>query len=214
MKQRKLVFMAFSWKRWVVAAVVCLGWAGLIGCDKSGEVDSVPVAGSSLSPTISNLVSTTLQLSKSKGGILRLSCRWASPNLVSTASAYLAFVQTLQNPVNEPTGVISSGTATTTASLLYAGGATRSMTAWPEILSQTASSTASSTAAFYARFKDPIVIPSNVGTSEKEGSWYAEITFPTADIGDAPVGKQLMLFWLVINGQKTNTLAFEIEFAT
>lgn len=175
------------------------------GCDSNDGALPDPVAPYSyVVPTIKNLKVTKTQVSRSTGGILKFTCEWTSPGQVSSAAAYLAFVRTIYNPVTGPIGVIGSSTATATASL-------RSY----ELRAVTATTTATCTTnldAFYTRFKDPIYIPTKVGTDNLKGGWSVEVPFTSADVCDAPDGKQQMLFWIVMNGQKTNTLAFEMEF--
>jgi len=203
-------------RSWQFVLVILLAVCASVACDKSGEIESSQPAGSAIGPTIANLVSTTKQLSKASGGILRLSCDWSSPWIISTGTAYLIFVRSIQDTQASPTGVIGSGTAShtnPTAALPL-----------PNIMTQAASttdattttasqtSTASDSPAFFARFKDPLSIPLGIGTDRKEGVFSVEIPFPTADISDAPLGNQQMLLWILMNGVKTNSLALEVEF--
>lgn len=175
------------------------------GCDGSDGALSDPVGPVSyVVPTIQNLNVTSTQVSRSEGGILGFTCEWTSPGKIGTAAAYLAFVRTIYNPVTGPVGVIGSATATASANILD----------FP-IVAATATDTATCTTdlvAFYSRFKDPIYIPTKVGTDELGGGWSVAIPFTPDDVCDAPEGKQQMLFWMQMNGLKTNTLAFEMEF--
>lgn len=194
-------------RNWSLVVFLLLAVLTTVACEKSGELESPIPPNSYVGPTISGLQTTTRQLSQKTGGILRLTCVWASPRVVSTATAYLTFVRSLQDPQASPTGVISSGTASSTASTAAA------MTIPVEWRAQTATNTASSTSsdAFFTRFQDPIRIPLGIGTDQKEGAFSAEIPFAIADIADAPLGTIQMLLWMMVNNVKTNSLAFEIE---
>jgi len=132
---------------------------------------------------------------------MKLNCEWISPVAVSTATAYLGFVRTIQDVVTEPVGVIASATATQTKSLLSS-----STSGFKAALS-------AETEAFYQRFKTPIAIPTRVGTDQWAGNWGAEIPFTPQDIYGAPLGVHQMILYMSINGVKTNTLAFEMTFA-
>ena len=101
-------------RSWQFVLVILLAVCASVACDKSGEIESSQPAGSAIGPTIANLVSTTKQLSKASGGILRLSCDWSSPWIISTGTAYLIFVRSIQDTQASPTGVIGSGTASQT----------------------------------------------------------------------------------------------------
>jgi hypothetical protein len=139
---------------------------------------------------------------------MKLNCEWTSPAKVATATTKVAFVRTITIEKTEPVAVIGSGTATTTANLLW------------NLLPQTATSTttatstcnASDTEAFFTRWEDPISIPTKIGTEELAGAFSVEIPFVPKDICDAPLGTQQMLIYMHVNGVKTNTLAFEITF--
>ena len=179
------------------------------GCDKSGELETPPTAPSSVGPTIYSLTAQDTTLSRSSGGILTVSCKWTSPWTVATAAAYLAFVRSVKDIVTEPVGIIGTETASTTGSLLFAP--SYGVLPAAQVATNPAEA-ASDTVAFYARFEHPLVFSTGIGTQELEGAWGVEIPFTKNDIGDAPLGKQQMLLWMVINGVKTNTLAFEIEF--
>ncbi|GAB4275026.1 MAG: hypothetical protein Kow0029_15810 [Candidatus Rifleibacteriota bacterium] len=186
----------------------------LIGClslgcsEKTGILpDEVPEP-VYVTPTISNLQVENTSISKCGGGILTIRCEWSSPNKVGTATAYLGFVKTIKNPTTEPVGVIGSQTATITASLLPQLSA--------ELLAQTTTATdtcmASDTAAFFAKYADPIMIPTKIGTDQTYGRWEVDIPFAPEDTSIAPLGVYQMIFYMNINGMKTNTLAFELTF--
>jgi hypothetical protein len=204
--------MGSFWWRNTAAVVAMLAIVLLIvGCETSGELKPVPGPASYVGPTISNFTSTARTLSKVNGGILDISCRWNSPNPVATAAAFLAFVRSLQDPKTEPVGIIGSGTATTSLRLpnLAEDFPSRQIFAAP--LAQTASEAAlASEAAFFAKFADPIVIPSGIGTNDLTGLWRVQLPFPAPDLVNAPLGNQQMLLWMNINGMRTNSLAFEI----
>ena len=75
------------------------------GCGKSGEVED-PV--SFVTPSIQNLQTKSTNIAKCTGGILSFTCDWTSPQVVSSANAYLSFVKTIDLPITEPIGVIGS----------------------------------------------------------------------------------------------------------
>ena len=169
------------------------------GCDeKTGIIKPPPPPYSYVTPTLQNLVVETEVLSKCTGGILKLSCEWVSPHLVSTATAFVGFVRTIKDPKTEPIGVIASGTDEAEALLL-----SRFQAVSPDCI-------ATNTAEFYARFADPIEIPSRIGTDKVAGKWVAEIPFTPSDLRGAPVGVHQMMIYKTINRMKTNTLSFEI----
>ncbi|KAF1080535.1 MAG: hypothetical protein GQF41_2945 [Candidatus Rifleibacterium amylolyticum] len=172
----------------------------LAGCDKTGQIEDPLPPYSYVTPTIQSLQVVATSISKTTGGIMKLSCEWTSPSAVSTATAYLGFVRTIQDVVTEPVGVIASDTATKTASLLNSVNATSRFAVNAE------------TEAFYQRFKDPIAIPTKIGTDNQAGQWAAEIPFTPQDIYGAPLGVHQMILYMSINGVKTNTLAFEMTF--
>ena len=168
----------------------------LAGCDKTGQIEEPLPPWSYVTPTIQSLQIVATSISKTTGGIMKLSCEWTSPSVVSTATAYLGFVRTIQDVVTEPVGVIASETATPTRNLR------------PVDLA----SLNAETEAFYLRFKDPIAIPTTIGTDNHAGQWAAEIPFTPQDIYGAPLGVHQMILYMSINGVKTNTLAFEMTF--
>ena len=216
MMQRKRTSSTLFW----ILLGVCCAACFVVGCDKSGELDTPPTAPSAVGPTIYSLVAQDTTLSRSSGGILTVSCKWTSPYKVATAAAYLAFVRSVKDIKTEPVGIIGTETASVSTSLRVLRFSGSGDGLRPEVLFQTASETASGTAdvasdtvAFYNRFQDPLVFSTGIGTEELEGAWGVEIPFTKNDIGDAPLGKQQMLLWMMVNGYKTNTLAFEIEFS-
>ncbi len=172
------------------------------GCDgKTGALEDPVAPHSYVAPTISDLQVTASSISKCAGGIMRLNCEWTSPSVVSTATAYLSFVKSIQNVISEPVGVIASDPTKISSNI----------TAETLVASDPACLT-SDAAAFYLRFKEPISIPTKVGTSELAGMWSAEIPLPKEDIITAPLGVHQMVFYMSINGVKTNTLSFEMTF--
>lgn len=198
-----------SWWFVLLMLVVVLTTAA---CDESGEVVYPEAPPSSVGPTLANLLAGTTTLSRTDGGILRLSCEWASPRAVTTGTAYIAFVRSLSDVLASPTGVIGSGTATTTVTATSTTSTATDTTTASGTSTASDTATASETAAFFARFATPIAVPLGIGTDQNQGFFSVEIPFPTADIADAPLGRQQMLLWMVINGAKTNSLAFEVEF--
>ena len=176
----------------IAALTVLLLALFLTGCDKTGQLKEPLPPYSYVTPTIQSLEIIATSISRTTGGIMKLTCEWTSPSIVSTATAYLGFVRTIQDTVTEPVGVIASETATKTASLMFAASA--------------------ETEAFYQRFKDPIAIPTKIGTDNQAGRWSAEIPFTPQDIYGAPLGVHQMILYMSINGVKTNTLAFEMTF--
>lgn len=182
-------------KKFVVVAVFALAWF-LVGCDKTGQLEGPLPTYSYVTPTIQNLQVVATSISRTTGGIMRISCEWTSPSTVATATAYLGFVRTIQTTGTEPVGVIASDTATQTRNLLP--GLLDALSAEEE--------------AFYLRFKDPISIPSKIGTDQQAGVWGAEIPFTSQDIFGAPLGVHQMILYMSINGMKTNTLSFEMTF--
>lgn len=169
------------------------------GCDeKTGIIKPPPPPYSYVTPTLQNLVVETQILSKCVGGILKLNCEWTSPHAVSTATAFVGFVRTIKDPKTEPIGVIASGTEEAEDLLVR-----RFQLVSPDCI-------ATNTAEFYARFVDPIEIPSRIGTDEIAGKWVAEIPFTPSDLRGAPLGIHQMMIYKTINRMKTNTLSFEI----
>lgn len=171
-----------------------------IGCsEKTGELKVLP-PWSYITPTVQNLKATSTSISRCEGGILNLTCEWTSPNVVSSISAYVGFVRTIQNPKTEPVGVIASGVASLSKNLLW------------QATTATTTCVASDSTAFYSKFKDPIIVPTKIGTDQTAGQWAAQIPFAYDDIASAPLGVHQMIFYMYINYQKTNTLSFEITF--
>lgn len=166
----------------------------IVGCGKTGEIEEPPPPFSHVGPTISNLVANSTKITRNGGGILDISCKWFSPAPVSTATAYLAFVRSVKDAATEPIGVIASKTNATPSVLEIRG------------------SESDQASAFFVRFKDPIMIPTGIGTSQLSGLWNVALPFTRSDVFDAPLGKQQMLLWMTVNNMKTNSLAFEIEF--
>jgi len=123
---------------------------------------------------------------------------------VSSISAYVGFVRTIQNPKTEPVGVIASGVASLSKNL-------RHNLLW-QTTTATTTCTASDSTAFYSKFKDPIIVPTKIGTDQTAGQWAAQIPFAHEDIASAPLGVHQMIFYMYINYQKTNTLSFEVTF--
>ncbi|MBU1109766.1 MAG: hypothetical protein KKB51_24000 [Candidatus Riflebacteria bacterium] len=186
-------------KKFAAVAVFVLA-CFLVGCDKTGQLEGPLSPNSYVTPTIQNLQVVATSISLTTGGIMRINCEWTSPSSVSTATAYLGFVRTIQDMGTEPVGVIASETATQTKNLLPS-----SVSAFRRALTAEAE-------AFYLRFKDPISIPTKIGTDQQAGVWGAEIPFTSQDISGAPLGVHQMMLYMSINGAKTNTLAFEITF--
>jgi len=71
---------------------------------------------------------------------------------------------------------------------------------------------ASDTTAFFAKYAEPIKIPTKIGTDELSGRWEVEIPFAPEDTSIAPLGVYQMIFYMEMNRLKTNTLAFEMTF--
>ena len=176
-----------------------------IGCsEKSGALKEPLPPWSYITPTVQNLKVTSTSISRCEGGILDLTCEWTSPNVVSSISAYVGFVRTIQNPKTEPVGVIASGVASLSKNL-------RHNLLW-QTTTATTTCTASDSTAFYSKFKDPIIVPTKIGTDQTAGQWAAKIPFAHEDIASAPLGVHQMIFYMYINYQKTNTLSFEVTF--
>jgi len=159
----------------------------ILGCDEGHGLEITPITPAILSPSINTLTVSGGTISKATGGILKLSCKWTSSEKISTATAYLAYVASLSDPLSGPTGIISSGTSSATVSIRNG---------------------------FLDTFQTPMPIPIGITSTALSGTWWVEIPFPSTDIQDAPEGKRQMLLWLEFNNNKTNTLAFEIEFTT
>ncbi|MDD3146558.1 MAG: hypothetical protein PHD82_04595 [Candidatus Riflebacteria bacterium] len=204
----KKLLAQFSYGKKILAIIVGLFAALAVGCtDKSGAIEEPLPPWSYVTPTVQNLKTYATSISKCSGGILRLTCDWVSPNTVSTATAYVGFVRTIQDPKTEPIGVIASDVATISKDI-------RAGLAWQTTIATTTEipCVASDTEAFYAKFSVPISIPTRIGTDETAGQWGAEIPFAHNDIASAPLGVHQMIFYMYINHQKTNTLSFELTF--
>ncbi|MBQ2591835.1 MAG: hypothetical protein II567_00965 [Candidatus Riflebacteria bacterium] len=207
------------------------------GCGKSGEVDD-PV--SYLTPSIQNLQTKSTNIAKCTGGILSFTCDWTSPQVVSSANAYLSFVKTIDLPITEPIGVIGSASEMIVSSSTRAVVSDESMAIMTNdpipfdfgsmrlakfnyaSTSRTISNTTTTasetvndpiaTADFYRKYSEPILIPVRINTNETAGQFFAQIPFTTGDIASAPLGVHQMMLYMKINGCKTNTLSFELTF--
>ncbi len=207
------------------------------GCGKSGEVDD-PV--SYLTPSIQNLQTKSTNIAKCTGGILSFTCDWTSPQVVSSANAYLSFVKTIDLPITEPIGVIGSASEMIVSSSTRAVVSDESMAIMTNdpipfdfgsmrlakfnyaSTSRTISNTNTTasetvndpiaTADFYRKYSEPILIPVRINTNETAGQFFAQIPFTTGDIASAPLGVHQMMLYMKINGCKTNTLSFELTF--
>jgi hypothetical protein len=82
----------------------------LLGCNEGSELTSPVSPVWSLSPTLASLTVSGNTISRAEGGILKLSCRWTNSEAVTSATAYLAFVEELNSPTLGPQGIISSDT--------------------------------------------------------------------------------------------------------
>ncbi|MDD2997573.1 MAG: hypothetical protein EOM80_02075 [Erysipelotrichia bacterium] len=193
---------SFVGKRLLILAFIFIAFI-MSGCsEKTGALED-PLIYSYITPTIQNLAADETTISLTEGGILRLTCEWTTPRPVSSATAYLAFVRTIQTPKSEPVGIIASEVVSVEKSM-------RASMLWQTVATSTA--VASDSTAFYLRFQDPIAIPCKIATEELSGAWAAEIPFSREDLASAPLGIQQMIFYMSINGMKTNTLSFEITF--
>ena len=208
------------------------------GCGKSGAIED-PV--SYLTPSIQNLQTKSTNIAKCTGGILSFTCDWTSPQVVSSANAYLSFVKTIDLPITEPIGVIGSAAEMIVSSstrAVVSDGITAVMTNDPipfdfgslrlakfnyasttrsvnSAITSTASETVNdpiATADFYRKYAEPILIPVRINTNETAGQFFAQIPFTTGDIASAPLGVHQMMLYMKINGCKTNTLSFELTF--
>jgi len=157
------------------------------GCD-----DGTPVSSSTGTsnpwyyPTIASLTVSGNSITRSDGGILNLSCQWMTADQIFLATGVIALASTVANP--GPIGIVSSGTASASirTSILCAS--------------------------FLEEFTTPIEVPTSVGSATTKGIWRVQLPFPVATVADAPLGKHQMLIWMVINGYRSNSLAFELEF--
>lgn len=189
------------------------------GCGKSGAIKD-PV--SYVTPSIQNLQTQSTNIAKCTGGILAFTFDWTSPKVVSTASAYLSFVKTIDLPVTEPIGVIGSATEMITNSSLRASAVITNeklplyydLKEYGLKLDNATSSINNPQAIidFYKKYEKPILIPVKISTEETSGQFFAQIPFTPNDIASAPLGIHQMMVYMNINGYKTNTLAFELTF--
>ena len=208
------------------------------GCGKSGAIED-PV--SYLTPSIQNLQTKSTNIAKCTGGILSFTCDWTSPQVVSSANAYLSFVKTIDLPITEPIGVIGSASemVTDTSSNITTNKSFRAIMTNETIPfdysairlatkfnyasttrtlnnnTTTASETVNDPEAvedFYRKYANPILIPVKINTNETAGQFFAQIPFTTGDIASAPLGVHQMMLYMKINGCKTNTLSFELTF--
>ena len=196
--------------RLILLLIVVITALAASGCTEKTGANEDPVAPwypSYVTPTVSNLKAYATSISRCSGGILKLTCDWTSPGAVSTITAYVGFVRTIQNPKTEPVGIIASQVASLSRDIRFS------------FLGQIATTTATTTAcvaseteAFYRRFNEPIKVVTKIGTSETAGQWGAEIPFAHEDIASAPLGVHQMIFYMEINHHKTNTHAFELTF--
>lgn len=136
-------------------------------------------------PTIASLTVSGNSIKQSDGGILTIACSWVTATPIAAATGVVALASTVADP--GPTGIISSGTASASvrSSVLGAG--------------------------FFDEFATPLEIPTSMGEASTEGIWRVQLPFPVATVASATVGKHQMLLWMIIDGYKTNSLAFELE---
>ena len=195
------------------------------GCGKSGVLEE-PV--SYVTPTIQNLQAKSRNIAKCTGGILSFSCDWTSPTVVTDSKAYLSFVKTIDLPITEPIGVMGSATemitntsaraVMTNERINYNYGDINPEVSYVKASVRAAEEVATdvvdpeATADFYRKYADPIVIPVRINSEEKSGQFYSEVPFTINDIASAPLGVHQMMFYMRINGYKTNTLSFELTF--
>lgn len=200
------------------------------GCGKSGEIED-PV--SYITPTIQNIQTKSTNIAKCTGGILSFTCDWTSPQIVTDSKAYLSFVKTIDLPITEPIGVMGSATEMITNTSIRAvmtnekidfnygntpnedgfsfNGRASIRAAETDNASETVNDP-EATAEFYRKYAYPIEIPVRINSEEYSGQFYSEVPFTIADIASAPLGVHQMMFYMKINGYKTNTLSFEITF--
>lgn len=196
------------------------------GCGKSGAIED-PI--SYVTPTIQNLQTKSNNIAKCTGGILSFTCDWTSPSIVTNSKAYLSFVKTIDLPITEPIGVMGSATEMITNTSVRAvmtndvisynygninyhdSSLLRASVRAAETATETVNDP-EATADFYRKYADPIVIPVRINSEETSGQFYSEIPFTINDIASAPLGVHQMMFYMKINGYKTNTLSFEITF--
>ncbi len=227
----------------IYSKLICLAFIAAYifittGCGKSGAIED-PV--SYLTPSIQNLQTKSTNIAKCTGGILSFTCDWTSPEVVSSANAYLSFVKTIDLPITEPIGVIGSASemVTDTSSNTTTNKSFRAVMTNENIpfdyyafraatkfnyasttrtlsnTTTTASETVNDPEAvedFYRKYANPILIPVKINTNETAGQFFAQIPFTTGDIASAPLGVHQMMLYMKINGCKTNTLSFELTF--
>ncbi len=157
------------------------------GCDDGTPVSSsTAVQNPWYYPTIASLTVSGNSIKRSDGGILTVSCQWLTADQISLATGVIALASTVADP--GPIGIVSSGTASASIRTTILG------------------------ARFLDEFHTPIEIPTSVGSATTKGIWRVQLPFPVATVADAPLGKHQMLLWMVINGYRSNSLAFELEF--
>lgn len=204
----------------------------IIGCEKSGELpNSLNLNQSFVVPTISNLSISNNVLARSKGGIIKISCKWCSPNEVASSWVNIVFVKSIFDGLASYSGVIdilSSDAATiptittSTTSIFTYNNSNADWNVLNENFNsssqvatlsnvQLATDTQSNPNAFYSRFSRVLTFPVEIGTDKHEGILSLDLPFPKLDIIDAPLGNHIFVLWMVINGRKTNSLAFEIK---
>lgn len=203
--------------------MVAAAAAVLSGCNKTGQLDNPLEADPEafIRPTIYELKALPSSLCRDDGGIMTISCGWQSPRPVNAATATLCFVKTIKDTISEPIGVIASETdglkkALATAATTATASGTASASESAEIAEKEKEKLElAANKEFYERFKEPIEIPTTIGTNEQSGLWRAEIPFTKNDLKGAPLGiVQQMTLYMTINKAKTNTLSFEISFTT
>ncbi|HOT26542.1 MAG TPA: hypothetical protein PLU72_00040 [Candidatus Ozemobacteraceae bacterium] len=157
------------------------------GCNDQGTPLSAGTAGGTpwFYPTIASLTVTGNSIKQADGGILTLSCSWVTATPIAAATGVVALASTVANP--GPTGIVSSGTASASFRASVRG------------------------AGFFDEFASPLEIPTSLGAASTEGIWQVQLPFPVATVASATVGKHQMLLWMIIDGYKTNSLAFELE---
>ncbi len=157
------------------------------GCNDQGTPVSTGTIGGTpwFYPTIASLTVSGNSIKQSDGGFLELSCSWFTATPITAATGVVALASTVADP--GPTGIVSSGTASASFR------------------------TSIHSAGFYDEFATPLEIRTTLGQVSTEGLWQATLPFPVATVASATVGKHQMLFWMVIDGYKTNSLGFELE---
>ncbi|MBP7633854.1 hypothetical protein KBA41_06765 [Candidatus Ozemobacteraceae bacterium] len=157
------------------------------GCDDQGTPVSSGTTGGTpwFYPTIASLTVSGNSIDQAEGGILTLSCAWVTATPIAAATGVVALASTVANP--GPTGIVSSGTASASFRASVHG------------------------AGFFDEFATPLEIPTSIGEASTEGIWQVQLPFPVATVASATIGKHQMLIWMLIDGYKTNSLAFELE---